>query len=172
MLSIAFLKMNCNKLAEACRKPKNNQEIKELLSTLKPLIRSSCREVPNLYKEDAEQIASLAMVRALDSFDSSKSKFSTWAYRYMRLAVINFCSKNIPNVEFVSVDDVELPYEHEFTNRADLPYLLRKIPQYEARRVLGFLQGKVFTNRSDRTIKARGINSLRALCKKELDKVA
>jgi DNA-directed RNA polymerase specialized sigma24 family protein len=163
--------VHCNNLAQACKKADNNKEVAALLADLKPLIRSSCREVPTLYKEDAEQVASLAMVRALENFDSSKSKFSTWAYRYMRLAVINFCTKNIPSVEFVSIDDVELPYEQEFTNRADLPYLIKKIPQYQAQRILGFLQGKVFTAQSDRTIRARGVASLRSLYKKEFNKI-
>lgn len=146
--------------------------ITQQLAANRNLIKHCCKEVPSLWREDAEQVASLAFVKAVESYqEGGGSKFSSWACTWMRRAVMDFCRKNIPPIETVPIEGMDFVYDKEVFHKDDLKYLLRQIPQFQASRVILSLRGDRFLSRSDASIKAAGVHSLRRVFKKEFDKI-
>lgn len=145
--------------------------ITQQLAENRKLIKYCCKEVPSLWREDAEQEASLAFIKAVETYDPAKAaKFSSWACLWMRRAVMDFCRTNIPPIEFVPFDGLELSYEPKSHDKEDLVYLMRKIPQFQAKKIISFLRNGL-GSRSDRTVKACGVRNLRRVFEKEFNKI-
>lgn len=63
---------------------------KELHTKYTPLISKLVRKYPDIYREDLEQEASIALFQAFISWDPARSSFITLAYRYISSACYKY----------------------------------------------------------------------------------
>lgn len=152
--------MISEELAQDCKSSPTEKKLNELLTSCKPLINSLLINlgVPIFYREDAAQECLLAVLKALEIYDSNKAKFVTIVYSFIRFKILDF-KKKIPKMEY-PIADYDDPHSPRFGTINDLNFYLSKIPKYEAKVILRFLRGGKVTH-SDRTIYGRGIKSIR-----------
>lgn len=98
--------------------------------------------------EDSHQIGEIAIVEAIRSFDfKSKHNFSTYVYKKIKYAILNYLKKERKNISLVYDENLEEIKEPEEMCFEDLSYLrekLKVLPILEQRLIRGYIIGMTF----------------------------
>ncbi|MGL5350535.1 MAG: sigma-70 family RNA polymerase sigma factor [Cetobacterium sp.] len=98
--------------------------------------------------EDSHQVGEIAIIEAIRSFDfKSKHNFSTYVYKKIKYAILNYLKKERKNIGLVYDENLEEIEEPAGMGVEDLSYLmekLRELPILEQRLIRGYITGMTF----------------------------
>lgn len=98
--------------------------------------------------EDSYQIGEIAIIEAIRSFDfKSKHNFSTYVYKKIKYAILNYLKKERKNIGLVYDENLEEIEEPEGIPFEDLNFLrneLKKLPELERKIFSSYLEGLTF----------------------------
>ena len=98
--------------------------------------------------EDSHQVGEIAIVEAIRSFDfKSKHNFSTYVYKKIKYAILNYLKKERKNIGLVYDENLEEIEEPEGIPFEDLNFLrneLKKLPELERKIFSSYLEGLTF----------------------------
>lgn len=96
------------------------------LGLIKSLVSKFIKDKSKIEDSDLYSVACIAIVEASKTFDPSKAKFSTWATRHMKQAVLDQIRKNKRNNSYlVMLGDLEQKEQEEVLSEE-----LRKVPYH------------------------------------------
>lgn len=108
--------------------------------------------------EDSHQIGEIAIVEAIRSFDfKSKHNFSTYVYKKIKYAILNYLKKERKNIGLVYDENLEEIEEPEGIPFEDLNFLrneLKKLPESERKIFSLYLEGLTFKEIGEKFLKS------------------
>lgn len=108
--------------------------------------------------EDGHQIGEIAIVEAIRSFDfKSKHNFSTYVYKKIKYAILNYLKKERKNIGLVYDENLEEIEEPEGIPFEDLNFLrneLKKLPELERKIFSLYLEGLTFKEIGEKFLKS------------------
>ena len=108
--------------------------------------------------EDSYQIGEIAIVEAIRSFDfKSKHNFSTYVYKKIKYAILNYLKKERKNIGLVYDENLEEIEEPEGIPFEDLNFLrneLKKLPELERKIFSLYLEGLTFKEIGEKFFKS------------------
>ena len=98
--------------------------------------------------EDSHQVGEIAIVEAIRSFDfKSKHNFSTYVYKKIKYAILNYLKKERKNISLVydeNLEEIEEPGGIPFEDLNFLRNELKKLPELERKIFSSYLEGLTF----------------------------
>ncbi|MGL5460615.1 MAG: RNA polymerase sigma factor [Cetobacterium sp.] len=108
--------------------------------------------------EDSHQIGEIAIVEAIRSFDfKNKRNFSTYVYKKIKYAILNYLKKERKNIGLVYDENLEEIEEPEGIPFEDLNFLrneLKKLPELERKIFSLYLEGLTFKEIGEKFLKS------------------
>lgn len=108
--------------------------------------------------EDSHQVGEIAIVEAIRNFDfKSKHNFSTYVYKKIKYAILNYLKKERKNIGLVYDENLEEIEEPEGIPFEDLNFLrneLKKLPELERKIFSLYLEGLTFKEIGEKFLKS------------------